>query len=80
MASHYDFYETLSDSLSHNHAPDFPQRDGGDSWQGALCPRHRHEAPYRFGKEAHGVRCENAQCPAQCAVCNMEFQAREQVA
>ena len=52
MASHYDFYETLSDSLSHNHAPDFPQRDGGDSWQGALCPRHRHEAPYRFGKEA----------------------------
>ena len=72
MASHYDFYETLDVSLTHNHAPSFPQQVGGDSWQGALCPRHRHEAQARFGP-GHGIRCENPACPAQCAVCNMEF-------
>jgi hypothetical protein len=79
MASHYDFYETLNDSLTHNHAPSFPQQPGGDSWQGALCPRHRQEATARFGP-GHGIRCANAACPAQCCVCNLEFQPRKAVA
>ena len=79
MASHYDFYETLNDSLTHNHAPSFPQQDGGDSWQGALCPRHRQEANARFGS-GHTVLCTNPACPAQCSVCAMEFAPREQVA
>jgi len=79
VASHYDFYETLNDSLTHNHAPSFPQQDGGDSWQGALCPRHRQAANARFGS-GHTVLCTNPACPAQCSVCTMEFAPREQVA
>ena len=79
MACHYDFYETMNDVLTHNHAPSFPQQEGGDSWQGALCPRHRQEASARFGL-GHGIRCENPACPATCAICNLEFRPREQVA
>jgi len=79
MASHYDFYETMNDVLMHNHAPHFPQQEEGDSWQGALCPRHRQEAQARFGP-GHGIRCENPACPATCAICNLEFQPRTQVA
>ena len=79
MASHYDFYETLNDALAHNYAPSFPQQEGGDSWQGALYPRHRKEATARFGS-GHTVLCTNPACPAQCSVCNMEFVPREEVA
>jgi len=80
MATHrYDYYESQVDAESHNTAPAFPQHPDGDSWQGALCGRHAHEAPGRFGP-GHAVLCTNAACPAQCSVCNLEFQPREQVA
>jgi hypothetical protein len=79
MASHYDFYEMMNDVLTHNHAPSFPQQEAGDSWQGALCPRHKQEATARFGP-GHGIRCENLACPATCSVCAMEFAPRAAVA
>ena len=34
----------------------------------------------RFGAEVHEVLCVNAHCPAECAVCNLEFAPREAVA
>ena len=78
MARHRDYYERRSEVVSHNHAPSFPQQEGGDSWVGALCGRHNPETKARFGTEVFAVLCENSQCPATCSVCNMEFQPRKQ--
>ena len=77
--SHRDYYEDLADALAHNDAPAFPLQAGGDSWQGALCARHALQARSRFGR-GHSVVCTNANCPAQCSVCAMEFEPRGQVA
>jgi hypothetical protein len=77
---HRDYYEEEADAQAHNTAAAFPLQPEGDSWVGALCGRHAHEAKGRFGAEVHAVLCENAACPAQCSVCNLEFQPREQVA
>ena len=76
---HRDYYENEAEALTHNTAPSFPQQSGGDSWVGALCGRHAHEAPHRFG-EVHAVLCVNPSCEAECAVCRFEFAPREQVA
>jgi hypothetical protein len=80
MPRHRDYYDDPADAEAHNTAPRFPLQPEGDSWIGALCGRHAHEAPHRFGAAVHAVRCENAACPATCSVCNMEFAPREQVA
>ena len=77
---HRDYYEDQADAEVHNTAASFPQQPEGDSWVGALCGRHAHESKYRFGAEVHEVLCVNAACPATCAVCNLEFQPRAQVA
>src|SRR6516165_8896007 len=78
--SHCDYYEWAPDALDHNTALAFPLHADGDSWVGALCSRHAHEATARFGSATYRVRCEHPSCPAQCAVCNCEFQPREAVA
>jgi len=79
MPRHRDYYEDQADAEAHNTAATFPLQPKGDSWQGALCGRHAHEAHGRFG-DVHAVLCVNAACPATCSVCNLEFQPREQVA
>ena len=80
MARHRDYYEDQADVEAHNTAPDFPLQPEGDSWVGALCRRHVQKAKGRCGAELHAVLCVNLHCPAQCAVCNLAFQLREQVA
>ena len=80
MMRHRDYYEDQVDAEAHNTAARLPQQPEGDSWIGALCGRHAHEAKGRFGAAVHEVLCVNAHCPAQCSVCNLEFQPREQVA
>jgi hypothetical protein len=78
--NHRDYHEIEADALAHNTAEAFPLQPEGDSWLGALCGRHAHESKGRFGAEVYAVLCVHAHCPAQCAVCNFEFQPREQVA
>ena len=73
MASHYDFYETMNDSLMHNHAPSFPQHEGGDSWQGALCPRHK---PVLAQDTACGARIRPARRSAASAISNFSHGRR----
>ena len=80
MPRHRDYYEDQADAEAHNTATSFPLQPEGDSWVGALCGRHAHEAKGRFGVEVHAVLCVNAHCPATCSICNMEFAPREQVA
>ena len=80
MLRHRDYDEDQADAEAHNTAPTFPLQPEGDSWVGALCSRHAHEAKGRCGAERHAMLCVNLHCPAPCAVCNLAFQPREQVA
>ena len=63
-AKHRDYYENDADAQAHNTAASFPQQPDGDSWVGALCGRHAHEAKGRFGAEVHAVLCVNERCPS----------------
>ena len=80
MTRHRDYYEDQAEAEAHNTVPTFPLQPEGDSWLGALCGRHAHEAQGRFGSALHAVLCVHPHCPAQCCVCNLECQPREQVA
>jgi hypothetical protein len=77
---HYDYYQSAVEARLHHTAETFPLVADGDSWLGALCGKHSLDGRATFGPHYYRVRCDNPHCPAQCCVCNNEFEPREAVA